>query len=388
MAVIANHNGDSLANVYSNARNTYNGVSAYPTTKFDGVVSHVGGGSSSLYALFLTKVNQRNAVLSDFTIDLEFEHLTGNDYHATVTIEKVAPYSGTNLVLQMVVTESNLDINWGLGDDVNGVNRLMVPNQNGTPVSFANGDIQTVELNFTMEGFWAEENCELIAFLQDNSSKEVLQADLKTMAVAEFGLDAELADVLNIPEKLCLGILEPVVKIKNKGADVLTSVNINFKANGELVYTFPWTGELEFPLMETVEIPEFSFQALTENEIEVYLTDPNNGVDQNPDNNSITRMLEATTVCTEYISLLLKTDANPQQTSWECLDPQGEVVGSGGPYTQSYQYIKDTGNYLAVCFGKKVTTLKSINQFFEYIFVLFPCSRYESFDACIYFSPG
>lgn len=342
MAVIENHNGDSLANVYSNARNSYYGITGYPTTKFDGVITHVGGGSSSLYALFLTKVNQRNAVLSNFTVDLQFERVSGNNYHATIVVEKVAPYSGTNLKLRVVVTESHLDINWGLGPDVNSVNRLMVPNQTGVTLDFSSGDVQTIELDFNMSTAWATENCELIAFVQDDATKEILQADLKTMAIPDYALDAELAGVANIPGKICHGAITPTVKLKNKGAEVLTSVNINFEINGTLVLTHPWTGTLEFPEAVDVDIPEISFTALPENTINVYLSDPNNQPDMNPDNDAITVQTEATEVCTDWVALLLKTDVNPTQTSWECLGPDGEVLGSGGPYTQAYQYIKDT----------------------------------------------
>lgn len=345
MAVIENHNGDSLANVYSNGRNNYYGITGYPTTKFDGIITHVGGGSSSLYSLFLTKVNQRNAVQSDFTIDLSFEHGSGEDYTATAVIENVGNYSGTNLALQMVVTESHLDINWGLGDDVNSVNRLMVPNQNGTALDFSGGDTQTVELDFELEQYWAEENCELIAFVQDNSTKEILQATLRTMALAEYNLDVELADVAAIPEKLCHGEIAPIIQIKNKGAEALTSCNINFEVNGELVYTHPWTGELLFPFMETIEIPAFTFDALEENEILVYCSDPNGGEDQNPGNDEILKVTEATLQCTDYVVLILKTDANPEQTSYEFIGPNGNVLSEGGPFTQSYTYIKDTVYY-------------------------------------------
>jgi PKD repeat protein len=342
VAVIENHNGDSLANVYSNARNSYNAISGYPTIKFDGILSHVGGGGSSLYATFLPKVNQRNAVMSNFTVDMQFQHLTGNNYHATVVITKVAPYSGTNLKLRVYVVESHLPINWGLGPDVNSVNRLMIPNATGTTLDFSSGDVQTVELDFVMSSGWAAENCELIAAVQDDSSKEVLQADLKSMAIPEYSLDAELAGVINIPEKMCHGVIVPTVKLKNKGAEVITSVNINFEINGTLVYTHPWTGNLQFPNLVEVDIPEMSFNALPTNTINVYLSEPNNQPDLNPDNDAIVIQTAATDVCTDWVALLLKTDATPMQTTWECLGPNGEVLGSGGPYTQAYQYVKDT----------------------------------------------
>ena len=345
MAVIENHNGDSLANVYSNARNTYNQISGYPTMKFDGVLSVVGGGSSSLYTSYLPKVNQRNAILSDFTVDLQFTHNTDTEYTANIEIEKVGTYTGTNLVLQVFVTESHLDINWGLSPDVNSVNRLMVPNQNGTPLNFSGGNTQSVELDFTVQGYWLSENCELIAFVQDNSSKEVLQCAMKTMASPDFNLDAELYEVANIPETMCAGILEPEVTIKNKGAEILTSANINFEVNGDLVYTYPWTGTLSFTENAFIEIPEFTFATEDENEIVVYVSDPNGGTDENPDNDSQTFETTLPEIVEDMLILIMKTDDQPQETTWKVFDANGNVVDEGGPYTQAQLFFKDTVFY-------------------------------------------
>ncbi len=52
----------------------------------------------------------------------------------------------------------------------------MVPNQSGTDISFAGGDEQTVTLNFTMNAAWPLEDCEFIALVQSQSSKEVYNA--------------------------------------------------------------------------------------------------------------------------------------------------------------------------------------------------------------------
>ena len=343
VAIIENHNGDSLANVYSNSRNSYYGISGYPTAKFDGILTVVGGSSSgSMYLSYLPKVNQRNAVMSDFTIDLNFTHNTETNYTANIDIEKVAAYTGTNLVLHLFVTESKLDINWGLGEYVNFVNRKMIPNQNGTALDFSGGNTQSVELDFDMASYWIPENCDLIAFVQDNSSKEVLQCAIKTMATPDFTLDAELWEVLNIPDEMCAGILEPEVIIKNKGADVLTTLNINFKVNDELVYTYPWTGELSFTETDFVQIPEFTFLSQDENTIEVYVSDPNGGVDENPDNDSQTFETVLPDVVEDMLILIMKTDDHPEQTSWKVFDANGNVVDEGGPYTQAQLFFKDT----------------------------------------------
>ena len=51
----------------------------------------------------------------------------------------------------------------------------MIPDQYGTALDFSTGDAQTVNLGFTLDPGWASSNCELVAFIQDNYSKEILQ---------------------------------------------------------------------------------------------------------------------------------------------------------------------------------------------------------------------
>ena len=126
VAVIEYHTGDSLENVYSTARDNYYNISGYPTMMFDGVLDVSGGYSNqSMYPFYVPKVNQRNAVLSDFTIEIELEH-TGFDYTTTIIMENVGGNTSSNLVLHLVVTESGLPIVWGMGEVVNSVCRLMV----------------------------------------------------------------------------------------------------------------------------------------------------------------------------------------------------------------------------------------------------------------------
>jgi PKD repeat protein len=50
----------------------------------------------------------------------------------------------------------------------------MVPNQNGTPLSFANGDVETVTLNFNLDPSWPLADVEFVAGIQAEN-KEFLQ---------------------------------------------------------------------------------------------------------------------------------------------------------------------------------------------------------------------
>lgn len=59
VAVVENHNGDSYANAYSNARNSFYAITGYPTAIFDGVLKVSGGShSQSMYSTYLPKYNQ------------------------------------------------------------------------------------------------------------------------------------------------------------------------------------------------------------------------------------------------------------------------------------------------------------------------------------------
>ncbi|MBE0637757.1 MAG: T9SS type A sorting domain-containing protein [Bacteroidales bacterium] len=331
----------------TNARAQYYGVSSYPTTKVDGVLQQVGGGGAgqSNYTAYLPLYNQRIGVTSPFTISLSYENVGGNNYEATVIVEKVVTTTYTNIVLQLFLTESNIPYSWMGMTDLNWVTRDIIPTQTGSPLDFSSSNTVTLTLPFTMNTAWQKENCDLVAFVQNNTGKEVLQTKSVTMNTPEYTLDAELFSVMNIPDEMCSGLLEPEVVIKNKGAEVLTSLNINFEINGAVVFTHHWTGALAFTDKAHIEIPEFSFDLLDFNEINVYISDPNNGADENPDNDHHGFEAVYPEVVSTYLILIMSTDNNPGETTWEVFDGNGDVIDSGGPYTQPNQFLRDTIYY-------------------------------------------
>ncbi|MEZ5196025.1 MAG: PKD domain-containing protein [Bacteroidales bacterium] len=93
-------------------------------------------------------------------------------HEVVVNVSKVASSYGA-LRLHVFVTESN--IAYG-GDVYNFVNRLMVPNQNGTALDFSSQSSHQVTLPFNLSGSWVYSNCEVVAYLQNNSTKEIYQA--------------------------------------------------------------------------------------------------------------------------------------------------------------------------------------------------------------------
>lgn len=330
VAVIELHGGDSLENVYSSSRINYYGITGYPTYKFDGVLEIVGGYAgweNDAYPL----IEQRNGILSDFTLDIQFEETDG-DYNATVTVDNVGGNTSSNLVLHFAITESKLPITWGGVDEQHDALRLMVPDQNGTALDFSGGDIQEVELSFNTS-YWDTDNCTMIAFVQDTQTKEIKQGTKEFMAIPLYDIDVQAKAVKHPVGLYCGGSVQPVVTIKNMGAENLVSCDIEYSINGGSAQTYSWTGELGFNLGEDVVLEEMSFNSQAVNTLEFSVSNPNGEADPNPENNTFSHEFEAAPqIATSTVNFELMTDQYPEETTWELKNSAGTVLYSGGPY--------------------------------------------------------
>jgi hypothetical protein len=199
VAIVENHNGDTFANVYSNARNSYYGITGYPTAFFDGQNSVVGGSNTqSMYANYLPRVTSRIAVPSKYTISAT-GNLTGNNLTVAATVAKPEADTNTNVLLHCVITQSHIQYSWQGQTHLNFVNRLMLPNQSGTAVTLATGEQQTYNLTGIFNPEWDINSCEAVLFLQNNATKEILQG-VKYSLPELLGINPISVTELNFPE--------------------------------------------------------------------------------------------------------------------------------------------------------------------------------------------
>lgn len=253
VAIVKNHNGDSYANTYSNARNSYYGITGYPTANFDGLNPTVGGSSSSsMYSSYLPKVNARLAVPSHFTISAEGNQ-AGSQYQIAVTVAKPEDDTNQNIKLHAVLTESNIPQVWFNQTTVENVNRLMSPDQNGTAISLNTGETSTVNLTMTPNASWNLSNCEVIFFLQNQTSKEILQGVKYSLAslVGAYPLSHE---TLDFPNMYVTGSATIPVTIINFGSTTATgTINISNPAFTSSISNFsiPATQSQEFTVTFT-----------------------------------------------------------------------------------------------------------------------------------------
>lgn len=176
VAVIEYHNGDEFETVQSMDRINYYNLGGYPTAWFDGGRT-VGGGShsESLYPTYAPIVDDRETDPSWFDLTLEAEVAArATDFDVTVTATKVYEYGGDNVSVFLVLTESNIPRNWQGMNEMDYVCREMYPGSDGTPTTFEL-DVP-VAIDYTVSVPYELNNCELVAFVQDVTTKEVLQS--------------------------------------------------------------------------------------------------------------------------------------------------------------------------------------------------------------------
>lgn len=345
VAIIENHNGDAYTNAASNARNSYYNISGYPTAVFDGGNNVVGGSNStSMYPNYLPVYNQKIAIPSSFSIDIQGSSSGLIDFNVDVTIEMVDAYSGSDIRLHCAVTESEIPEYWQGQSELNFVQRMMLPTHNGIQLDFSSGNIIEQNYSFTLDPSWIAEHCEIVVFLQENGTKQILNASKRELI--EMGnvndFDASISNLSNLPNKSCAGTIEPVFKLRNNGNENLTALTIQYQVNGGDMSTYNWTGNLEFLSEEEVSLPAISFTSQEENIVHIYSENPNGNPDQYPLNDTIIHMLPGADITPSSIGLIMRTDNNPGETTWELLDSEGTVVASGGPYNEAGQTITES----------------------------------------------
>ncbi|OYT12423.1 MAG: hypothetical protein B6I19_09820, partial [Bacteroidetes bacterium 4572_114] len=176
VGVIEYHGGDDYETNESMYRINYYALTGYPTAWFDGVITHVGGNATqSLYGTYLPLYETRAAKVSLFELDVEPEFTGGTTFDFTITAENIYQYPGQNVALHAVAIESHIPDSWLGLDEVNYVCRKMLPDHMGTALDFNSQSLYEVVLPLDWNG-WDVDNMGLVVFLQDNDTKEILQA--------------------------------------------------------------------------------------------------------------------------------------------------------------------------------------------------------------------
>uniref|UniRef100_A0A7C3UP89 Omp28-related outer membrane protein n=1 Tax=candidate division WOR-3 bacterium TaxID=2052148 RepID=A0A7C3UP89_UNCW3 len=177
VVVIAYHSSssDPFYNQYSASRASYYGITGYPTVRLDGNYSIVGGlHTGTMYPAYRAYFDNRRNYESPANISLflSYDSIT-RDGNLNIKIRNELSTS-LSAQLHVALTESHIYYPWQGMDSLHSVLRLMLPDAQGEPINIPGGDSINRNRNFTLPGGIVDRNCEIIVFLQDNSTREIL----------------------------------------------------------------------------------------------------------------------------------------------------------------------------------------------------------------------
>ncbi|MSP65600.1 MAG: Omp28-related outer membrane protein [Flavobacteriaceae bacterium] len=282
------------------ARVQYYGVTGVPNSVMDG-----SGPGSPGTIVTTTTINNRYNTAAPLNLSASHQWTAGYDsiqigvFVANAGTATVASGAAGSLKLHVAVIEE--EINYPSAPGSNGetnfyqVMRKMVPDASGTTMadSWTSGQTQMFVFKVAAPSYLANLNkVAVVAFIQDNSNKSVLNAartSVQTIAgLPDVGLNAFTAATPG----LCNGTTTPMVTIKNEGSLAITSASVAYAVNGGTPVTQNWTGSLSAGATAVVSFPQVTLPAGT-NSLVATVSSPNGTGDVNGMNNMSAPLIAA-----------------------------------------------------------------------------------------------
>jgi hypothetical protein len=293
------------------ARVQYYGVTGVPNSVMDGS----GPGSPGTIVTTST-INNRYNTAAPLNITASHQWTAGYDsiqigvFVANAGTATVASGAAGSLKLHVAVIEE--EVTYPSAPGSNGettfyqVMRKMVPNASGTTMadSWTAGQTQMFVFTVAAPSYLANLNkVAVVAFIQDNSNKSVLNAS-RTTATTIAGLpDVGVNAFTAATAGLCNGTTTPMITIKNEGSLAITSATVAYAINGGTPVTQNWTGSLSAGATAVVTFPQVTLPAGT-NSLVATVSSPNGTGDVNGMNNMsapiITAVLNSTPTPAPY----------------------------------------------------------------------------------------
>ncbi|RZJ67838.1 MAG: T9SS type A sorting domain-containing protein [Flavobacterium sp.] len=133
----------------------------------------------------------------------------------------------------------------------------------------------------------------------------------------------------------CQSAFVPQLILTNTGTDVtLSSATIEYHLNSDAPQIYSWTGSLAPGASQNIALPEAT--AVPGENIFVASVETINGViDEIAYNNNAQQSFVFNYFETSEVVFSLQTDDFPSETYWDLTNENGDVLFSGGPYTQT-----------------------------------------------------
>jgi thiol-disulfide isomerase/thioredoxin len=176
IAYHSSNSGDPYYNAAAATRYSYYAITGYPTVKLDGSFGVVGGiHTGTMYPTYRQYFDTRKQVASPLEIEAATTYDSTSRQGQLTAILKNTTGSAVSGQLQVVVVENHIYYPWQGMDSLHYVERAMLPSASGEAVTIPANDSLIKTRDFTLTSGWVAGNCEIVVFVQNNSTKEILQ---------------------------------------------------------------------------------------------------------------------------------------------------------------------------------------------------------------------
>jgi hypothetical protein len=336
----------------------YYGFNFVPSCVMDGITVTGGSYAGAPANVNQSMINNEYAVVSPFELYINQQLSPSHDSIYVTMLGKCTQAVSGQLVAIMDVVEKHIHYNTAPGSngekDFYNVMRKMLPSASGYTLStsYEPGDYFILTQAWKLANIITLSELNVCGFIQNKSSKSVQQAAVTsaTPITGVYPNDVELSSVEGVMGSYCVNSLSPVLKIRNNGSNPLTSVTFHCMVNSGNVIDYQWTGNLGFLETATVQFPAFDFDITPNNELSIYADGTNLAGDDYTKNDSV-KMNFTAPYAGQQVSVIIKTNNAPQETTWNIQDISGNTIASGGPYTQnSHVYTQNVDLVFGTCY--------------------------------------
>lgn len=330
--------------VENGARTSYYGVNSVPHVVIDG-----NRFSDNPANINQSIIDQLQAIESPLEMRLSYEvDETANMITVHVMGRVSQTLSGTSK-LYVGVIEREIHFSSSPGPngerDFYSVMKKLLPSSSGYLLgNLEMGDYFAFTFSWPLANIYDMSQLDAIAWVQNQTTKEVYQACKSSQTMEPFySNEAGVSEIGNVKSVTCSGIAFPKVKLSNFGSNVLTSAELDITVNDEVVGTYSWTGHLNTFDYEVVDLGEISFPVESDNALQVHIKSVNGTADEADSNDIVSCVIKgAPETVGKVLSLIVRTDNNPQETTWAVTKiSTGEVVLQGGSYdTPNHTYTE------------------------------------------------
>lgn len=273
------------------SRVDYYAVSGVPHGTMDGnaIVNDCAYYTGAPACADQTEIDNEYAITSPLNVAVS--HSFNADYttiYVHVDVTAGADVTGT-LKLQTVVTEKEIDFATPPGSNGEmeffGVMKKMLPGATGTSTGdFTAGETKSYDFEWDLSNVYNLNQIMVVAFVQDDATKYVVQAGKSEPNTGLPELDYALNSVSSVS---CSNAYEPVVNVANNSDAAVNELDFTYSVDGGADASYNWTGTIAANASANITLPEVTLGAGGSHDISVEVSGVD-VIDLNMVNNNIT----------------------------------------------------------------------------------------------------